>query len=397
MMAENRNKWMTLVGLLLVVVIAYTGLHTLLSKAPFATSSYNSYTLQAMAWRDGKLSLGRDYPHLELAIYQDDWYVSFPPVPSLVQWALTFPYGMNTPDGFVVKLYPLLACLAICLALKKAGLPPLKSAIWALLLIYGSCIWHITLDGGVWYLAQTLGLALSVGAVAAIYFGHPIWSCAMYALSVGCRPFNVLLGPVLLAIYWMRCKKEGQSFKMGFKKLLPGLCVGLSIAAAYAIYNYMRFGNPLEFGHTYLPEFQRSQTGQFNIQHVFTNAKRFFLSLPFFTSGQGLEAEKFGFSMFLANPAFILLFAWLIEDGIKKRLTAAQGMAVGCFILQLFCLLLHRTFGGYQFGARYTLDLLPYCFAYRLCAKQQRGVRWYEAILLALGTGLNLYGAYLLG
>ena len=72
---------------LLALIIGFwlTGVAVqMLTGGSFAGSSaYNSYTLQAMAWRDGMVSLGRDYPHLELAVYNNDWYVSFPPVPSV--------------------------------------------------------------------------------------------------------------------------------------------------------------------------------------------------------------------------------------------------------------------------------------------------------------------------
>ena len=381
----------------LTVCVCYAALHFLLGTAPFAPSCYNSYTLQAMAWREGRISLGVNYPHLELAVFQNDWYVSFPPVPSVVQWVLTFFFGLNTPDGLLVKLYPLVGCLACCLALKRAGLSPSRAGAWAFFLIYGSCLFPITLDGGVWYQAQTLGLALSMGAAAAMFSGRPTLACALYALSVGCRPFNVCLGPVLLAMYITKCRQKGLAFGSALKRLLPGLAAGLAIACAYGAYNYARFGNPLEFGHTYLPEFQRSPTGQFSLSHAAQNISRFFFGLPFYHTEQGWQVEKFGFSMFLSNPVFLLLFAWAAEDLWKKRLTLPQGAALLLFFLHLFLLLLHRTFGGYQFGARYTLDLLPYCLIYRLCAANQRGLRLYEGLALSLGMVLNLVGAFLLG
>ena len=45
---------------------------------------YRSYALQACAWLNGRLDLEKDYPWLELAIYEGKYYVSFPPFPSLV-------------------------------------------------------------------------------------------------------------------------------------------------------------------------------------------------------------------------------------------------------------------------------------------------------------------------
>ena len=43
------------------------------------------------------------------------------------------------------------------------------------------------------------------------------------------------------------------------------------IALSYMILNFARFGNITEFGHNYLPEFTRSELGQFNIGYMAEN------------------------------------------------------------------------------------------------------------------------------
>ena len=64
-----------------MTLLLFVLLHDLFGGTLLSSSPYNSYTLQALAWREGRVSLGRDYPWLELAVYQGDYYVSFPPVP----------------------------------------------------------------------------------------------------------------------------------------------------------------------------------------------------------------------------------------------------------------------------------------------------------------------------
>lgn len=51
------------------------------------------------------------------------------------------------------------------------------------------------------------------------------------------------------------------------------------IALSYMILNFARFGNITEFGHNYLPEFTRSELGQFNIGYMAENLKNMF-SVP---------------------------------------------------------------------------------------------------------------------
>ena len=244
------------IAALLVIAYVYAVVHLALGTHPFAHSGYDTYTLQALAWREGRISLGQDYPHLELAVYEGDWYVSFPPVPALVQLPLTLLFGRQTPDGLLVKLYVAGAFLALYDYFRRAKRQqPWSAAAWALFFVFGSNMVSVSLDGGVWYQAQTLNFLLLACAVAAMARMRPTLSCALYALAVGCRPFTALFGPVLLMMYLARRRPRA--------RLFPGILVGLCIAACYAAYNYARFGNPFEFGHNYLPEFTRAQSGSF--------------------------------------------------------------------------------------------------------------------------------------
>ena len=71
----------------------------------FAHGPFDSYTRQALAWRDGRMMLDGEYPWLELAIFEGEYYVSFPPVPSVPMWVLSFFFGLETPDALMCLLY----------------------------------------------------------------------------------------------------------------------------------------------------------------------------------------------------------------------------------------------------------------------------------------------------
>jgi hypothetical protein len=73
-------------------------------------------------------------------------------------------------------------------------------------------------------------------------------------------------------------------------------------------------------------------------------------------------------------------------------------------LLGLIFLALHRTLGGYQFGSRYTLDLLPLALLFLLDARQRELQGEKEGLaaepvpplavfLMGFGCLLNLYGA----
>jgi len=373
------------------VFYAFLCLH--IGKSPVGSSGYYTYTLQALAWREGKFSLGRDYPWLELAVYQGDWFVSFPPVPSIPLFFLTFLFGSSTPDNLLVKLYVLIGCLCVYFLLRKASLSKLSALCVSLLSSFASCMLALTTDGAVWYQAQTLAYCLICASILLMYINKPTPALVLYAFSVGCRPFHVLYGFPLLALYILQCRKQHTSLKAAVIRLIPGGCLGLCVAGAYAWYNWIRFGNIFEFGHNYLPEFSWQGGTQFSLSHLSKNIQTFILRLPFYQTDGVWTLQSFGFSFLLASPVFLIFLLGLLADGIRKRFDLLRVTLVLCFCLHLFLLLLHRTFGGFQFGARYTCDLLPYAALY--AAHSMKSKRWTVlfCIVLLLAFPFAVYGA----
>lgn len=379
--------------LIYAVAVLYAFICTLYYLDPFGASNFNTYTLQALAWRNGQISLGRDYPHLELAIFNNDWWVSFPPVPSIPLYLLTFIFGSNTPDHLLVKIYVLGGCLFAYGMLRHAKYDKLSAACFALFVSYATALISLTTDGAVWYQAQTLAFLLTMGSVYFMFRSKYTRSLFLYALAVGCRPFNAIYGLVLFVMWLERTLKEKRPMKREIVRLIPGVTLGLCVAFAYGLYNYVRFGNPLEFGHNYLPEFSFQGGVQFSLKHVMANIRTFIFGLPFSQGGAGLEISKFGFSMFLVHPVFIVMLLLFVIDIFKKRLTFTKVAIIIAFAAQLFCLLLHRTFGGYQFGARYTCDLLPYAALYLALPGRKRSITIPETLVLISALGFAVYGA----
>ncbi|MBQ8536881.1 MAG: hypothetical protein IJ461_05690 [Clostridia bacterium] len=381
------KKTIAAVLLLLAAGACLLGLmHQQLDTSPWDSSFYNSYTRQAIAWREGAFHLPEDVPYLELAIYEGEYYVSFPPVPTLPELLCTFFWGMDTPDNALVAFYGLMALLGIFYGLRKQGFSRLSSALYGFFLTFASCLLPLFLTGAVWYQAQTLAFALTVWAIALVSAGHSTPGLFLYALAVGCRPFNVMYGPAMMLIFCLDRKEQGLTANI--KKMSPGIGLRLCVAAAYAVFNYLRFGNPLEFGHNYLPEFSTQGGVQFSLDHVAKNAETFLLGWPFDASGQ---FEKFGFSLFIACPALAYLVLRTLWDGVRRQLTWQRGIVFLCFAAQLFALLLHRTFGGFQFGARYTADLIPYMFMY-VMTKERKRFTWHEGLLYAAGLAFSIWG-----
>ncbi len=134
-------------------------------------------------------------------------------------------------------------------------------------------------------------------------------------------------------------------------------------------YNYIRFGNVLEFGHNYLPEFNKDGQTQFALWHIFEHIPIFIYGLPFEEVDGALAFKKFGFSFLLASPIFICYLLWSIRDLIKRRFSRLLAANFFIFILHVLLLLSHRTGGGFQYGARYFVDCIPYVLFYLVLRK----------------------------
>ena len=386
-MEKRRTDNRIVLPLLLVIVFTmFLLLHDLFGGALLNSCSYNSYTLQAMAWRSGSFGLGKDYPWLELAVYGGDWYVSFPPVPTLVMLPLTFLFGTRTPDHLVILGFALLMVLAAYLSVRKTGASERVSAFWAMFVALGSNMLWMCTDGSVWFMAQALNMVLCLFAIFCAVSGKRGLSMVLTALAVGCRPFSILLFLPLLALFIEEdVAKGGKTLKAAVLSQWKVLVGPALIGLAYMVFNYARFRNPFEFGHSYLPEFNRGEP-QFSVTFILRNLRNILRPV---TLGEDLSVSYSiydGFLFFVANPFFIILFTRL------RKLRPYQWTALAAMVLNLVLLLMHRTFGGWQFGARYTVDLLSYAFLICLPGLKKTPRNW-ELFLGVFAVLFNLYGA----
>ncbi len=390
-MREKKGFDWTPLAMIGAMAILWAVLCALTNKDFAGPSGYNTYTRQAMAWRQGLTHLPQDVKYLELAVYQGEYYVSFPPLPSVVLLPLTYLFGWNTPDNLLVKMYALGACLLMYAALKRAGYGRWQAGTFAFLMCFSSSLLPLTLEGAVWYHAQMLAFFLSTAAICFLAMDWPTAALLSYALAVGCRPFNALYGLPLFAVYFFVNRRARTPAKAVARALLPGVCLGLCVAAGLGLYNYFRFGDPLEFGHNYLPEFSTQGGVQFSLDHVVKNARTFLLGSPF-TKGEGQwKVTKWGFSMLLACPTLTLMLCWAVIDLFRRAMRPEKAVVLVACLVHGFLLLLHRTFGGFQLGARYAVDLMPYAFFYLLMTPEKKRPNAAEYVFL---TAVLLFMAW---
>ena len=441
------------------------------SDMPEKHSNYDSYTLQALAWRDGRVSLDKNYPWLELAIVNDEYfsthdkddymsyrevfgdvgvviehqegneyYVSFPPVPSVPMFFLSFIYGEETPSCMAGIIYAAGALFFSILMCKRLGYSDLVSVCGGAFVSIASSAFFLCTNksgGGVWFQAQLLSLFLTAAAFYCILGKRDrdhYAAFALLALAVGCRPFQLLY---YFFFAYLAAKKYDFKILKTWKFYIAPAVIG----GCFMIYNYVRFGDVFEFGHNYLPEFMRMPDGQFGIAYLKKNFENMFKEVPELTA-EGISYGRFGFAFWAANVLFIVVAAGIIFYAFhlyykrsrpapvkKSRLkkAAAEKVSIGRFLVDIqlpeaavltvligahiLLFLLHKTLGGWQFGSRYTADILPAALmlagivfkplfskdekepAYdRVCAPVAAVI----LVILTVGCVFNIYGSLLM-
>ncbi len=381
-------------GLTLVTVL-YLLMASGLSLGLFAPTYYDSYSLQAMVWRSGHIVLPQNYEWLELATYKGHYYVSFPPFPTVPMWLLTFAFGQQVPSmllNFLLYLGSYTVGYAIA---RKLCQPQGRSAIFAAFWIAGCNLLEVSLYGGVWNIAQGMGFLLTMLAFYGALHSRGGWTYAgpaCLACAVGCRPFQAMYVPVILYALWTGHRQPGESVLQTLRRIAPKLAAPLAIALAYAVYNIIRFDSPLEFGHNYLPEYLRSEHGQFSTHYIGQNIANI-LRLPYLEDAQLRFPSAFGFAFFLANPLYLLAVARLTEGAIRRRLDRFDALLLGCAAVHFALFLLHKGFGAWQFGTRYLIDVLPALGWFAL--RKDRPIRFLEGLIMLWAVAFNVYGGLL--
>ena len=374
---------------------------------PLGYNPYHSYSLQAQAWLDGRLDLGQNYPWLEIAMYQGKYYISFPPFPSFVMLPFVAVFGVGTPDRLISLG---IGVVAAVYAFKLAYLylkDEKKAFFMSLFLCISGNYLMIATASGVWFIAQSMGFALTLMAV---YYGstdragHSFAALLALCCAMGCRPFQAVYIPlVIYLIYRKLAKGESLGWVPLIRQLMVYAIPAIVLGCVYMLLNILRFGNPLEFGHTYLPEFLDAEKGQFSLAYVSQNLGSL-LRLPWFSEEDALTFPRFnGMNIFMVFPILVSYAVYWIGDWFdlggaeigsdNSRGILYFGLPV-LLLLHIFMLCMHRTMGGFHYGHRYIADAMPCVFLGLLLLVRDRGRHGgfiWNVPAAVFGLALNVY------
>lgn len=365
-----------------VIIMAMSG------NSPFMPNIYNPYALQAQRWLAGYLDLGRNYEHLEIAMFGGRYFVSFPPFPSMVLLPFALFLGHGTPDHFITLFAAAAAgVFAFKLALRFTG-NAAKAVFYSLFLCIGSNVLFLTNTGYVWFMAQTFAFSLTI---MAFYYAtkaprKPGLALFLFCCAMGCRPLNAVFLPLLFLLLYDKDTPILIFVKNLFVWAIPAIAMG----AVFAALNYFRFGNIFEFGHSYLPEFVMAEHGQFSRHHLWGN----FLTLwrlPWIEHGRLRFHEFNGTAFWLVSPIFLTYAATYIRHITGKKKSPLTLIIPAFIAAHILIICTHRTMGGWHFGHRYTVDALPVAYL-GLVRQDKDPASLFSLPLLLWGLGVNIAG-----
>jgi hypothetical protein len=320
---------------------------------------------------------------IELVPYDGKHYVVYPPMPAVILMPLVAWLGPELPTSLVSILLAALCVGATYMMLRRARFSWEVSAAVTLLFAFGTGFWYTSLKGSSWHFAEVVAvLCLTLALVEA--FGpnpRPLLIGLLLGAAVLSRLPMALTLPFFL---WITLRDRPAKLGAG-AALLVG--VGAFVVANMA-YNFARYGTVFDVSYVLIPgvlEAPWYAAGIIHWSYLPRNLHALLFQPPILVqSFPYFIPSTFGLSIFIASPAFLLIFL----APARQSWTWIVG---GTALLAMLPGLLHGWPGGTQFGYRFALDGGPFLLI--LTALGMRaGVTVRVALLVGLSIASNLWG-----
>jgi hypothetical protein len=316
-------------------------------------------------------------------------YNSFPPFPSILLIPQVLVHGELANDVALTVIFAALTPAAFLLLLRRlreAGLSQRTTAeeLWlTALLCFGTVLFFSSVQGRVWFTAHVIGVFLAVLYVWAVVDArHPLLAGLFLGLACATRTPMLFMAPLALWEIW-----RGDAAARVRRLVLFALPVA-AIGALLAWYNYARFHEFIEFGHSYLAVRQQTQIeryGLFSSHYLGRNLAVALTLLPeVMRTAPYVTISGHGLALWFTTPALLLLL-WPRD---RPRWHRPMWLTVACVALWS---LFYQNSGWVQFGYRFSLDYIVLLVV--LLAIGGRPLGRLSKALIVVGIAVNLFGA----
>lgn len=408
-----------------------------MSTRLFEPTRANHYVHLANAWLHGRLDLGYKPPtDNDWACFDTEtggicprgshalqgqsaqrhrWYVSFPPLPALVILPAVAVFGLGLWDALFWGLLAGLAPALLFVVLRwlreagRSGRRQRDDLVLTALFGLGTVYYFAAVQGSVWFAAQVLGSAfLCLYLLFSLDARRPLWAGLALGLAFLCRPTTAFLA-FFFGLEALRVARDRRAASVDpeaslFVKVRQWLApvrwpavardiavFSVPMAALIGIavwHNYARFGDPLEFGHSFLQIRWRPRIekwGLFDYHYLAKNLAIFLASLPWLLPKfPYVKVSQHGLALWVTTPNLL----WVLWP---KRVTGTV-VALWAAILPVMVLnLCYQNSGWIQFGYRFALDYLPLLFVLLALTGRRFGGGFLAAAVFSIA--INTFGA----
>ena len=291
--------------------------------------------------------------------------------------------------------------------------------LWLVLLLgLGSVLYFCSVIGQVWFTAHVVSLVLlGLYLLCVLPLRRPLLAGVLLGLIYLTRPTMAAFGLLfVLELLRAHCPERRYPLwppsrlrELPLRRLIgPLLRFALPLAILCtlgAVHNYLRFGRPFEFGHTYLTTMQADNIQRFglvNYQYLSRNLAAAFTLLPkLLPSPPYVQVSYHGLSLLLTTPALAYLL-WptpVATDSAavaarRRELRLALWATVAPIALAGF---MYQNDGYVQFGFRFSLDyMLALLMLLWLGSQAALRTLRFRALVL-VGVAVNTFGAVTFG
>jgi len=351
----------------------------------------------------------------EFVPFDGSFYSVFPlgAVLSMIPFAFLKVVGLINafPAGWIAALTAVVTCYFLLKIAAEYRISRVKRLLLTMAIMFGTFMWTNLVFAGAWQLA--LGFAM-VGELGAIYFTayrqSPLLAGLFFALGFGNRTEILLTAPIFMCLLLRDRKVRAKNLTEALdnfsrdsltaerrglnlvRKLASFSAIPFVLGIATLAYNYIRFHSMTDFGYARIPGVLQEpwyDHGIFSPYYIPRQMWEMLFKLWELKDLAPLPTPNgFSGSILISSPFLLLAFRFGSRDKLLKYLSWAS-----VFVLTLL-LWMHGNSGGWQFGYRYAMVLLPWIFVI-LLENSRKTVRPYEWLLYGLSFIANIYATWL--
>lgn len=329
------------------------------------------------------------------------FHVSFPPLPGVLMMPLVKVWGYDVNDVWFTLFFAAMNGLLLFSLLEwlsRTGRTDRSRSdnLWlTALFVFGTVHFFSSVRGEVWFTALIVGVTLNLAAIwCAIDLRRPLLAGLFVGLGMATRTplaFSCLF--ILLVAMFCGGGLKQRGWRPTIGRLTLFALPVAAILAALMFYNYTRFENVFEFGHTYLQEGARRAIREHGLMSGWflgPNLSAALINPPVFTfeGGPFVRITRHGLGLLWTTPALLLLVGSPRRTPLFWALVATAGVVA---LPGLF----YQNTGWQQFGYRFGLDWLPFLVV--AFAVGGRKLNRTAKVLIVLSILVNAFGAVTFG